>query len=236
MENKDKNTNRKHIAKTVIAILTLLLVVVIAYSIGRPLVRFVSDPAKFRDWVNEKGFLGVLAFISMNILQVLLAVIPGGPFEVGAGYAFGIVRGTLICDFSMTLAGIIIFLFVRRFGMRFVELFVSREKVESVHILKSSRKSESIIFLLFLIPGTPKDLLSYLVGLTDMKLSHWIFISAIGRIPAIFLSVLSGNALNESDYVKVAVMFAVMIVLSIFGVVFYNIKNKKESDTDSTNN
>ena len=78
--------------------------------------------------------------------------------------------------------------------------------------------------------------MSYLVGLTDMKLSHWIFISAIGRIPAIFLSVLSGNALNESDYVKVAVMFAVMIVLSIFGVVFYNIKNKKESDTDSTNN
>ena len=236
MENKDKNTNRKYIAKIVIAILTLLLVVVIAYSIGRPLVRFVSDPAKFRDWVNEKGFLGVLAFISMNILQVLLAVILGGPFEVAAGYAFGIVRGTLICDFSMTLAGIIIFLFVRRFGMRFVELFVGREKVESVHILKSSRKSESIIFLLFLIPGTPKDLLSYLVGLTDMKLSHWIFISAIGRIPAIFLSVLSGNALNESDYVKVAVMFAVMIVLSIFGVVFYNIKNKKESDTDSTNN
>ena len=236
MENKDKNTSRKHSAKIVIAILTLLLVVVIAYSIGRPLVRFVSDPTKFRDWVNEKGFLGVLAFISMNILQVLLAVIPGGPFEVGAGYAFGIVRGTLICDFSMTLAGIIIFLFVRRFGMRFVDLFVSREKVESVHILKSSRKSESIIFLLFLIPGTPKDLLSYLVGLTDMKLSHWIFISAIGRIPAIFLSVLSGNALNESDYVKVAVMFAVMIVLSIFGVVFYNIKNKKESDTDSTNN
>lgn len=73
----------------------------------------------------------------MNILQVLLAVIPGGPFEIGAGYAFGVIRGTLICDFAMTTASVIIFLFVRRFGMKFVELFVSREKIESVKILKS---------------------------------------------------------------------------------------------------
>jgi len=201
--------------KRILAIITIVFVILIGYFIGRPLVHFVSDPKQFRVWVNDKGIWGVLGFIGMNILQVLLAVIPGGPFEIGAGYAFGVIRGTLICDFAMTTASVIIFLFVRRFGMKFVELFVSREKIESVKILKSSRRSESIIFLLFLIPGTPKDLLSYLVGLTDIKLSHWIIICAVGRMPAIFLSVLSGNALNKADYTFVILMFAVMIALSI---------------------
>ena len=154
-------------------------------------------------------------------------------FEIGAGYAFGVIRGTLICDFAMTTASVIIFLFVRRFGMKFVELFVSREKIESVKILKSSRRSESIIFLLFLIPGTPKDLLSYLVGLTDIKLSHWIIICAVGRMPAIFLSVLSGNALNKADYTFVILMFAVMIALSICGFFFYRSRNKTGSGSEN---
>jgi len=212
--------------KRILAVITIVFVILIGYFIGRPLVHFVSDPKQFRVWVNDKGIWGVLGFIGMNILQVLLAVIPGG-------YAFGVIRGTLICDFAMTTASVIIFLFVRRFGMKFVELFVSREKIESVKILKSSRRSESIIFLLFLIPGTPKDLLSYLVGLTDIKLSHWIIICAVGRMPAIFLSVLSGNALNKADYGFVILMFAVMIALSICGFFFYRSRNKTGSGSEN---
>ena len=154
MDNHNEKKTKQ--IKRILAIITIVFVILIGYFIGRPLVHFVSDPKQFRVWVNDKGIWGVLGFIGMNILQVLLAVIPGGPFEIGAGYAFGVIRGTLICDFAMTTASVIIFLFVRRFGMKFVELFVSREKIESVKILKSSRRSESIIFLLFLIPGTDR--------------------------------------------------------------------------------
>ena len=204
MDNPNEKKTKQ--IKRILAIITIVFVILIGYFIGRPLVHFVSDPKQFRVWVNDKGIWGVLGFIGMNILQVLLAVIP---------------------------ASVIIFLFVRRFGMKFVELFVSREKIESVKILKSSRRSESIIFLLFLIPGTPKDLLSYLVGLTDIKLSHWIIICAVGRMPAIFLSVLSGNALNKADYTFVILMFAVMIALSICGFLFYRSRNKTGSGSEN---
>lgn len=223
---------KKNMIKRLLAIFAIAFLFLIGYFIGRPMVHFVSDPKQFRIWIEGRGILGILAFAGMNILQVVFAVIPGGPFEIGAGYAFGVVRGTLLCDISMTVGSILIFLFVRRFGMRFVELFVSREKIDSVHILKSSRRSESIIFLLFLIPGTPKDLLSYLIGLTDMKLSHWIFICAVGRFPAIFLSVLSGNALNQSNYLTVIVMLVLMILLSICGYFFYRSHNKNEETDD----
>ena len=210
----------------ILAILAVIFICILGYYIGRPLVQFVSEPEKFQIWVDEKGILGVLAFMGMVILQVLLAIIPGGPFEI-------VIKGTLICDIAMTVASVAIFLFVKKFGIRFVELFVSREKIESVHILRSSRRSESIIFLLFLIPGTPKDLLSYLVGLTDMKLSHWIFICGIGRIPAILLSALSGNALGSEQYHLAVILLAAIIVLYIIGIVFYRIHNKRSAKKDA---
>ncbi len=226
-----KKWSRRQITQLILAILAVIFICILGYFIGRPLVQFVSEPEKFQLWVEEKGILGVFAFIGMVILQVLLAIIPGGPFEIGAGYAFGVVKGTLICDIAMTIASVVIFLFVKKFGLRFVELFVSKEKIESVNFLKSSRRSESIIFLFFLVPGTPKDLLSYLVGLTDMKLSHWIFICGVGRLPAIFLSALSGSALSSAKYHLAIILIAAIIVLYVVGIILYRIHNKRAEQT-----
>lgn len=230
-----KKWTRRQITQLILAILAVIFICILGYYIGRPLVHFVSEPEKFQLWVEEKGILGVLAFMGMNILQVLLAVIPGGPFEIGAGYAFGVVKGSLICDIAMTIASVIIFLFVKKFGLRFVELFVSKEKIESVKFLKSSKRSESIIFLLFLVPGTPKDLLSYLVGLTDMKLSHWIFICGVGRLPAIFLSALSGSALSSARYHLAIILIAAIIMLYVVGIILYRIHNKRAAEKNSAN-
>lgn len=230
-----KKWTRRQITELILAILAVIFICILGYYIGRPLVHFVSEPEKFQLWVEEKGILGVLAFMGMNILQVLLAVIPGGPFEIGAGYAFGVVKGSLICDIAMTIASVIIFLFVKKFGLRFVELFVSKEKIESVKFLKSSKRSESIIFLLFLVPGTPKDLLSYLVGLTDMKLSHWIFICGVGRLPAIFLSALSGSALSSARYHLAIILIAAIIMLYVVGIILYRIHNKRAAEKNSAN-
>ncbi|WP_455721395.1 TVP38/TMEM64 family protein [Agathobacter sp.] len=210
-------------------ILAVIFIIVISYFIGKPMVRFASDPAMFRTWVDEKGFIGGLAFMGMVVFQVLLAVIPGGPFEVCAGYAFGVWKGALLCDLATTVGSVIVFLFVRRFGTDFVELFVSREKIESVKFLKSTKKSESIIFLLFLIPGTPKDLLSYLVGLTDMKLSHWIFITFVGRFPAVFLSALGGGAVGTKRYDIAIAATVIIILLYIVGLFVYRYHNRENS-------
>lgn len=229
-----KKWTRRQMTQLILAILAVIFICILGYFIGRPLVQFVSEPEKFQLWVDEKGVLGVLAFVGMVILQVLLAIIPGGPFEIGAGYAFGVVKGTLICDIAMTIASVVIFLFVKKFGVRFVELFVSKEKMESVNFLKSSKRSESILFLFFLIPGTPKDLLSYLVGLTDMKLSHWIFICGVGRLPAIFLSALSGSALGSAKYHLAIILMAAIIVLYVIGILFYRIHTRRSTEKDTT--
>lgn len=216
-----------------ILVVSILITLVVCYFIGKPLLEFVSEPEAFRDWVQSKGFLGVLVFMILNILQVILAIIPGGPFEVGAGYAFGVIPGTILCDIAMSIGGVINFLLVRKFGMKFIELFTTREKIESVKFLKTNKKSEMLLFLFFLLPGTPKDLMCYVVGLSNLTLSKWIIINLVGRLPAILLSAMGGNALGKQKYEIFIIAIVVLLLLYLMGSYLYNHHNKSsEEQTD----
>ena len=78
----------------------------LCWFVGRPMIRFVSEPEKFRLWVDEHGIWGRLAFIGMVIFQIIVAIIPGEPLEIGAGYAFGAVEGTILCLIGAVLVGV----------------------------------------------------------------------------------------------------------------------------------
>lgn len=209
-------------------ILTVSVVVIIGLTLAlwKPLINFIEDPDSLAQWIESAGLLGPVIFMLLNSLQVLLAIIPGGPFEVAAGALFGPIAGTIMCDISMTFGGVVTFLFVRKFGIRFIELFTTKEKIESVRFLHSNRRSDLLLFLFFLLPGTPKDLMCYVAGLTDIKLSLWIVINFIGRFPAILLSALGGDALGEEKYSIFFAAFAIIIVLYLIGTYLYKKFNR----------
>lgn len=220
----------------VILALLVLLVGGLTVLLWEPLMGLVSDPMALRDYVSGAGAWGVLVFSALNILQVVLAVIPGGPFEVAAGYLFGVIPGTLLCDVTMTIGSVLVFLLVRRFGMELVELFVSPEKLESIPILHEKDKVQSILFLIFLIPGTPKDVVTYLAGLTNISLLSWVLICFAGRFPAILLTTLGGSALGNARYGIVAGVSVVFLVLYLVGMRWYrrwSAKSKKDKTPDS---
>jgi uncharacterized membrane protein YdjX (TVP38/TMEM64 family) len=213
-----------------ILVVSILIILAVCYFIGKPLLEFVSEPEAFRVWVQSKGLLGILIFMILNILQVILAIIPGGPFEVGAGYAFGVIPGTILCDIAMSIGGVINFLLVQKFGMKFIELFTTREKIESVKFLKANKKSEMLLFLFFLLPGTPKDLMCYVVGLSNITLSKWVIINLVGRLPAILLSAMGGSALGKQKYEIFVIAIVVLLVLYLIGSYLYSKHNKSPED------
>ena len=96
-----------------------------------------KDPAAFRAYIDEQGVKGYLMLMVAMFLQVVAAVIPGGPFEIAAGYAFGVWKGALIADVAMTLGSLFVFLMVRKFGTKFACLFVSKKKLDSVKFFHS---------------------------------------------------------------------------------------------------
>lgn len=204
-----------------ILVLSILLMVVLVILLGKPILDFIADPDAVTEQLRSYGVWGPVVFMLLNIAQVLLAIIPGGPFEIAAGALWGPLWGTIMCDIAMTTGGVVTFLFARKFGMKFIELFTTREKIESVKFLKANEKSTALLFLFFLLPGTPKDLMCYVVGLSDIKLGVWILINLIGRLPAILLTTLSGSALGEQKYGIVIGTLAVILVLFLVGSFLY---------------
>ena len=199
----------------------LLLSGLVCWFAGRPLIRFVQEPERFRQWVDAQGIWGPVLFTGMVILQVIVAVIPGEPLEIAAGYAFGAVEGTILCVLGTFIGGMLVFLLVRRFGVRAVEVFFPEEKLRRLRFLHNERRLSRWVFLIFFLPGTPKDVLCYFVGLTPMPLRTWAVISAVARLPSIITSTAGGNALGMGNYAFAIVVFAATLAVSGLGLLFY---------------
>lgn len=212
----------KRIVSILVLIFFVVFMVVVFWFAGMPMIRFVEDPDQYRSWIEGKGILAQISFVAMVLFQVIIAIIPGEPLEICAGYAFGTLEGTILCMLGIALGSLVIFMLVRTLGVKLVEVFFSVEKIRSMRFLRDNRKRNTLAFIIMMIPGTPKDLVSYFAGLTSMKLHEWLIISTIARIPSIVTSTLGGSALAEKDYTFAILVFAVTAVISIIGILIYN--------------
>ena len=125
-----------------------------------------------------------------------LIIVPGDPIEILAGMCYGGLWGTVFIMASAGIISTIIFFLVRKFGKKFVYNFCDKEKVEKIEkskLFQNPKKIEMILFLLFLMPGTPKDLLVYVSGLLPIKPIKFILISTFARFPSVITSTLAGN-------------------------------------------
>lgn len=215
--------------KWMILSVVLLLSLLVAWWIGEPLVSLAQDPKAFQTWIASLGILGKFIMVGLIFIQVVIAWIPGEVFEVGAGYAFGFWEGSLLVLIGSLLASFFILTLVRKFGRKLIYIFFSKEKIDALPFLHNERKLDRFIFLVFFIPGTPKDILTYAIGLTDMKISHFLFLSTVGRIPSVITSTITGSALGEEAYLFAFLSFVFTIVVSGLGLLVYGkITMKKE--------
>lgn len=235
-KNELTPSQQKLLGITAIGI-TVVVFALLIWLVGVPLVRFASQPERFRSWVDSHGFSGRLAYMGMVILQVIVAVIPGEPFEIAAGYAFGTLEGTLLCLAASTLGSICVFLLVRRFGPRLAEIFFSKDKLRSVRFLQATPRRDLIFLVIFMLPGTPKDLLCYFAGLTDIRFPVWLMICSLGRIPSTLSSTIGGDALGSKNYWGAIFIFAATLLVSAGGLLIYDRlrarREKSRSDKSS---
>lgn len=175
----------------------------------------------FREYIRSFGALGWLVLLGLQILQVFIALIPGEIVESAAGYAFGPVLGTLICYAGIAIASILIFRLTRRYGVKLVEVFVSRERINELRFLNTAQKRNALLFLLYFIPGTPKDILTYFAGLTDIRFREFLFLSLIARIPSVLSSTFGGHMLGRENYWGAVLLYGLTGAVSIAGMLLY---------------
>ncbi len=183
---------------------------------------YMRSSKEFQAFLEAYGWRGRLILFGLQCIQVVLALIPGEVIELGAGYAYGAIEGSIICMAGVALSSALIFSLTRKFGAPLVELFISREKIHQLRFINSEKKLKRLIFLLFFIPGTPKDILTYFVGLTNIELSQFLIISLVARIPSLLSSTLCGGLLGEKNYISAIIIYAITAAVSVIGYLLYN--------------
>ena len=180
-----------------------------------------------RDFIDGHHFISAVVMVAICTVQVIIAFIPGEVVEVAAGYAFGAWWGAVLCTVGITVGSVISIVLARHFGRRLVEAFYSKEKLDSMPILSDEKKRNALVAILFLIPGTPKDLLTYIIGLTEMSIPAYVLITTICRFPSIIMSTLSGDAMGEQKWMTALWFFIITGVLSGTGYLIYMFIQKK---------
>lgn len=234
-ESKFLTPKRKKIIR-IVSLCVLAAVMLLVTIICIPLVKMLSNEEGrqgLEKLVDENFMLGLSVYLLLQVLQVVVALIPGGVIQILGGVLFGKFMGTFWCVLGILLGTIVVFMTVRKFGMPVVEAFIDQKGIKRFEFLNNSKKLELVVFILFLIPGVPKDVLTYIAPLTKIKPMNFFILSMLGRLPAIILSTVFGATLSEGNIFEALIVFAVVAVAGILGILYSDkaiasIKQKQE--------
>ncbi len=219
------NEKKKTIILRILIIAALLAVagacVYMYLHFGKSAIELVKDTERFKSWIDGFGVWGVIVFVAIRILQTIFKFIPTEPIEIGAGLVWGWFGGFALCLLGNILGSVIILFMTQRIGTRILKIFHLENKLQSMRFLQDREKRNRLLFIFYLVPGTPKDTMTYFVGLTDINWIEFLILSSIARIPAIVSSTICGAYLGENNFKVAAIVFIVTALLSIPGAFLY---------------
>ena len=188
-----------------------------------PLMRNLENP-EYREWLSSwiasLGFSGLIVFFCFYSLQTVLAVIPSGLIQVIAGAAFGAWGGLFILQAGTVTSAIIIFTIVRKFGNKLIIRFLGEDLINKWEFLENEKNVTLACFILFFIPGLPKDALTYIFAMTKFPIIQFLPISLIARFPAMLSSTLMGDAAIQGNWFLFLLIFAFTAIVGILGIQF----------------
>ncbi len=197
--------------------LLIAALVVPVFIWRRELWDLFSSRHELRAWISGWGAWAPLVFVGVQALQVIVFVIPGEVAQIAGGYLFGVWKGTALSIVGILAGSSVAFALSRGLGRPFVAALFPRERLESMEKLLLTRSARIVFFLLFLIPGIPKDILCYVAGLTPIGYPFFLAASTLGRLPGIIGSSAIGSAAASDRWGLVAVISGAALLLFAAG-------------------
>ena len=179
-----------------------------------------SSSENIRSTVESWGIAAPLSFIGLQFIQVVVFIIPGEVPQIAGGYLFGMALGTVYSVIGILLGSSFNFALARIFGVPFVRALFGEERLKKFDAISRSPRAQIAFFLLFVIPGIPKDILCYVAGVSPLKYLAFALVSMVGRLPGIVGSAAIGGAAAASKWVIAGIILGVASVLFLLGVVF----------------
>ncbi|MDR2610424.1 MAG: VTT domain-containing protein [Clostridiales Family XIII bacterium] len=215
-------SRRERAVRTALAIAKFA--VLLAFIIGIPTLIFLKYPHiidEFKDIENVNALLekyhthSMFIYIGLQIIQILIAFLPGQALQFAAGYAFSFILALLLSLIGIAIGTVITFYLGRIFGKDMVYLVFGKEKLHRFVTLLNSKKAFVAVFLLYLFPGIPKDIFSYAAGISEFKVLPFTATSIVARTPALAVSLLVGSMLYTHNYTGIIIVSAVVVAIAV---------------------
>lgn len=234
-----KNDKKLKFVLKIAAIVLVCAIALLATVLLTPYIMSLKDEANraaFEEKIRSLGVGGFAVMLLLQIAQVIFAVIPGEPVELVMGVLYGPWGGLAVCLLGSVIGTAVIFCCVNRFGHGFVDRFVSSDSFARFKFLHNAEKRDLLIFFLFLIPGTPKDVLAYFSPFTKIPLGRFLILTSVARIPAIISSTYVGHTLIKGDIFKSIIVYLIVGAVSGVCLLLYNrIMAKRDKDANDDN-
>lgn len=192
------------------------------FTYGEQLTAIISDKEQLTAFLAQFNNYDKLVFVAIRAFQTVIKIIPAEPLEIGSGYLYGIWGGLLYCMLGTLIGSFVIIALSKIFGKRLVNVFFPVEKINSLKFLQNKKRVYQTLFFIYLIPGTPKDVLTYAASITDINMVKFMLVTSIARIPSIITSTLCGKMLIEHNYWLAAGVFVATAVISVVCSLIYN--------------
>lgn len=221
---KDKLRRYFKIFSSIFKFLLLLIILIgiplYLYFFHRDIIEQFSTLEDVNAFFREYRTQSIFIYVAVQILQIVICVIPGQWLQFAAGYMYGFWIGYLLSLAGALIGTVITYYLARILGHDIMHLIFSEEKIRKMLKTLNSKKAVVLVFLLYLIPGFPKDICSYVAGLSELKLKPFLIISLIGRSPGMMGSLLIGRQVEVGGYVSAVVIAAIALILCLLGIAF----------------
>ena len=210
-----------------IKIILLIVAAIIFIGVIMSLFPLMKDIAtyegrvKFKEEISKYGMFSGVILLLLQLAQIFLVILPGEPLEVLAGMFYGSIGGTVFIFLSVFITTIIIVLLVRKYGKKLLYEFFKKERIDKIldsKLLKNKRKVEFVMIILFMIPGTPKDLLVYIGGLLPIPAFKFFIISTLARFPSVISSTIAGASITNGNFDITVIAYAVSFIFAVIAI------------------
>ncbi|MGN0515607.1 TVP38/TMEM64 family protein [Eubacterium sp.] len=203
-----------------VPILYVIIFVALYFSVGRELAAIISDKEMFKAWIASFGIYDEVIFVAVRAIQTVVKIVPAEPLEIGAGYIWGTYKGFALCMLGTEIGSAVILILTYLFGTRLLNLMFDLEQINKWSFINNSKKKYLLLTVIYLIPGTPKDFITYFVGVTDTKILPFLLVTGIARIPSVISSTWCGQLLDTSSIKIFVLAFSLITAVSMIAGYF----------------
>lgn len=206
------------INKIIISCAPLLYIgifLILYFTLGKQLTVIISDKNSMKEWISSFGIYDEVVFVLIRALQTVIKIIPAEPLEIGAGYIWGTYKGLALCMLGTEIGSAIILILTSVFGTKLLNMLFDLEQIKKWSFISNVKRKYLFLTVLYLIPGTPKDFITYFVGVTDTKILPFLIITGLARIPSIVTSTWCGEILDKGSLMHFILAFSAITIISL---------------------